>query len=144
MAATSRVPDRTSRSWPPPCRTAVRTSLPTGQQRADPVRSAELVRGEAQQVETACREVDGEVTDRLDRVTVRDRAVLGGQPRRSGVTGCNVPTSLFAHITDTSAVSRSTASASAPDRSDRVGRPGRSSTSAAPSCASQPTESSTA
>ena len=54
------------------------TEFPTRHQGADPIRSAELVCGEAQHVESGCREVDVDVTDSLDRITVGDRAVLGG------------------------------------------------------------------
>ena len=70
MAATSSVPERTSRS---DRRHADRgqPKLATRHECTDPVRSPELVRGEAQHVESARGEVDVDVTDSLDRIAVR-------------------------------------------------------------------------
>ena len=92
-----------------------------GEQRADPDRSAELVRGEGQQVEPAGGEVDRHVADRLHGVAVHDRAGRAGAAAATSATGCTVPTSLLAHITDTTALRGDRA-----PRRTRRGRAGRS------------------
>ena len=44
IAGASRVPERTSRSWPPPCSSGTQLDVAAEQQRADADRAAELVR----------------------------------------------------------------------------------------------------
>ena len=70
--ATSSVPERTSRSWPPPCSSGVQSTSRREQQRAGADRAAELVPGHGQRVAPAGR---GEV----DRQPARPPA-----PRRCG------------------------------------------------------------
>ena len=53
--AASSVPERTSRSWPPPCSSGVSATLAAEQQRAGAERAAELVPGERQRVDAATR-----------------------------------------------------------------------------------------
>ena len=96
------------------------------------IRSRPLAAKSTGRSTTAC-------TASLCEITPRSRASAA-----IPVTGCTVPTSLLAHITDTTAVVSVTASASL-GRSIRPNRStGINSTLAASSWASQPTESSTA
>ena len=85
MAGVSMVPERMSRSWPPPCSCGVTsrsrrtTSAPT------PYGPPSLVRGQGQRVDAAGREVDRHLADRLHGVGVH-RDVVGvrraRRPRR--------------------------------------------------------------
>ena len=141
--ATSSVPERTSRSWPPPCSSGVHGDVAAEQQRADADRAAELVPGQR----SARR-----------RRTRRSRPAPGRPPaprrcatgcRRSAAiaasspTGCTVPTSLFAHITVTSATVVGVAPSSSSRSASRSTRPCASTGSqltSAPSCPAQPVD----
>ncbi len=78
IAGVSRVPLRMSRSWPPPCTSALTVDLTAHDERAHAVRAAELVAGERERVDAGGGEVDRHVTDRLHGVGVDGDAVLGG------------------------------------------------------------------
>ena len=108
-AATSSVPERTSRSWPPPCSTAVRRDLAAREQRADAVRSAQLVRGEASAGPARCAAKSTGTCPTACTASLWDSAPYSAARAATSATGCRVPTSLLAHITETTAV--------------RVGRP---------------------
>ena len=75
--ATSGVPERTSRSCPPPCRQRHAGGVAAQQQRADTGRAAELVRRHAHRRQPAGREVDRYLADRLDRVAVHRNVEFG-------------------------------------------------------------------
>ena len=90
MPATSSVPERTSRSWPPPCSSGVHGDVAAEQQRADADRAAELVPGDRHRGDAGGGEVDRHLPDRLDRVGVerhagrgRDRGQLGDRLHRA-------------------------------------------------------------
>ena len=105
-AATSRVPGADVALLTAAVLHRGQVDLAPGQQRADPVRAAELVRGEGHQVQPA----GGEVDRRRDRPPARRRCATARRARRPGAataaTGCRVPTSLLAHITETSGGAR--------------------------------------
>ena len=74
MAGGSIVPERMSRSWPPPCSSGGRLQLPAHDERADAVRPADLVAGDGHRVDPAAR---------------RSRAAAGPAPgRRRCARGC--------------------------------------------------------
>ncbi len=73
------VPLRMSRSWPPPCTSAVTPTLAAYDERADAVRPADLVAGEGERVDAGRGEVDRHRPDRLHGVGVHRDAVLGGE-----------------------------------------------------------------
>ena len=116
MPATSSVPERTSRSWPPPCSSGVQPTSRAEQQRADAGRAAELVPGRrsARRRREAAKSTGTWPTAWI-------ASVWNGMPRSaasaaSSATGCTVPTSLLAHIAVTTAISspwRSSSSRSA-------------------------------
>ena len=97
--AMSSVPERTSRSCPPPCSSGVQRGLAAQQQRACAVRAAELVAGDGERVRAAGGEVDRQDPDGLHGVGVQRHPVLVGDLGELA-TGLTVPTSLLAHITD--------------------------------------------
>ena len=76
--ATSSVPERTSRSWPPPCSSGTHADVAAQQQRAGADRAAELVPGHGQRVDPGGGEVDRHAADGLHRVGVHRDAVLVG------------------------------------------------------------------
>ena len=99
IAGASRVPDRTSRSWPPPCSTGTRSAplasssapTPTG----PPILCAVMV--------SAVAPLPARLDRQLARPPGRRHCGTGSRTRgataASSATGCTVPTSLLAHIT---------------------------------------------
>ena len=75
IAGTSMVPERMSRSCPPPCSSGGHVELAAYDERSDAVRTAELVRGEGHRVDPGLGEVDGHLADCLDGVGVDRDAV---------------------------------------------------------------------
>ncbi len=103
---------------------------------ADPERSADLVTGHGHRVQTAGGEVDRQLPEGLHGVGVERHAVAPRATAASSPTGCTVPTSLFAHMTVTSATEPGPRR-SRPRASDGCTRPAASTGShstTAPSC----------
>ena len=146
IAGVSMVPLRMSRSWPPPCTSGVTTTsrrtisapTPYGPPSLCAVRLSASTPLAAKSTGTA--------------PTAWIASVCTGMPCAAATattssTGCRVPTSLFAHITeisDTDAGSRSTASRSASTTSRPLSSTGSSSTSTPSESRSQSSGSSTA
>ena len=86
--------------------------VPAEQQGADADRAAQLVAGDGQRGGAAGGEVDRDLPDRLDGVGVERHAVPAASAA-SSATGWTVPTSLFAHMTVTRAISSPCAASSA-------------------------------
>ena len=104
-AGVSKVPERTSRSCPPPCSSGVQATsrpsssapAPSGPPSLWPVRVSASTPLAAKST--------GQLTDGLHGVGVQRHARPRGRASASAATGCTVPTSLLAHITVTSATS---------------------------------------
>ena len=141
MPGTSSVPERTSRSWPPPCSRGVQATSRPSSSAPTPTGPPSL----------------WPVMDRPSAIPKWTgswpmawiASVWNGMPREravsaSSATGCTVPTSLLAHMAVTRATSSSSVSASASGATRPAGSTGSQDTDA-PSCdSSQPTASSTA
>ncbi len=84
MAGVSRVPERTSRSWPPPCSTGTRSWVAAEDEQPGAQRPADLVTGDRHGVQTARREVDGQLPEGLHGVGVERHAVRPGDRRQLG------------------------------------------------------------
>jgi hypothetical protein len=147
IAAVLTVPERTSRSWPPPCssgaqstsRPSTRAPAPTGPPSLCPVRvsaSTPATATSTGSTPTACT------------ASVWNGTPCSAATAASAATGCTVPTSLLAHITETIATVSGPASSSAARSVSGCTRPCRSTGSqltSAPSCrTSHSTESTTA
>ena len=87
--------------------------IAAGQEDTDAVSPPSLWALNESRSKPLCREIHWHMPDRLDRVTVRHRAVLIRDLDRLG-DWLQVPTSLLPHMIDTTAVESETASASAP------------------------------
>jgi hypothetical protein len=100
---TANVPDRTPRSWPPPCDSRLDREPAAQHRDADALRTTDLVRGDRERVGRPVLERDVEGRDALHRVDVQRHAALA-QRRAERATSLTAPSSLFAPITLTSAV----------------------------------------
>ena len=103
IAGVSRVPDRTSRSCPPPCCTGVSFTARPNHQRADADRAADLVPGDGHGVQPGSLEVHRQEPKAW---TASEWTGIAAPGRRSTIsaTGWTLPTSLLAHITVTKAI----------------------------------------
>ena len=81
VAGASSVPDRTSRSWPPPCRIGVSFVSLWTISAPIPYGPPSLCAGHRHRVHAQLREVHRHLPDRLDRVGVHGDLVLAGQRR---------------------------------------------------------------
>ena len=81
MAGASRVPDRTSRSWPPPWRTGVSPVRGSAMRAPDAERAADLVAADRHRVGSQRAEVDGKVAEGLHRVGVEGDPGLAAHGR---------------------------------------------------------------
>ena len=75
IAGGSMVPERMSRSWPPPCSRCGRLQLTAYDERADAVRATDLVPGDRHRVDPGSGEVERQLAECLDRVGVHRDAV---------------------------------------------------------------------
>ena len=134
-AAASSVPDRTPRSCPPPCRTGVRSSPRRARSAPAPPGPPTLC-----PLTVIASSPDAPKSTGTWPTACTASACTGTPYRRASATtsssGCRVPTSLFAHITEISATwspLRSSSSRSASTSSTPSASTG-SSTSSAPAC----------
>jgi hypothetical protein len=108
------------------------------EQRADPFRPVQLVRGQRHRVGAERREIERQLADQLRRVDVQQRAAACASAFTSAI-GISTPVSLFAAITDTSATSGPITRAALSRSSTPSGRTAMKSTGrpwAASACAS--------
>ena len=118
MPATFSVPARRLRSCLPPVSSGMQSHAAPDPQRADALRSVELVRRDRQQVHAERLDVDRDLAGGLHGVGVKQRAARSRAIAASSAIGWMVPISLLACMTDTSAVSSVSAVAQRVRRDD--------------------------
>ena len=109
IAATSRVPERTSRSWPPPCSSGVHSASRRSSSAPAPIGPPSLCPVIVSASTPLRAEVDRHLADRLHRVGVQRHADRRARPRPAPAMSLTVPISLLAHMTLATATSRAVA-----------------------------------
>ena len=112
IPATFSVPARRLRSWRATRQQRQHAEPASNPERANTLRSVELVRRHRQHVDAERLDVHRDLASRLNGIGVKQRAAVVRDARASSAIGWIVPISLLACITETRAVSSASASRS--------------------------------